>query len=454
MNFKKRPNFVFILMDDMGWNQTGWRSNFYETPNLDCLAKEGMHFSEAYGAAPICSASRASIMTGKSPARLHLTRYIPGDSYPWAKLKRPNEVNRLPLEEVTIAKMLKQKEYKSAMIGKWHLNEDKNYRLGRGGDPKSHGFDYVHTAVKPTYDTSPGEDAHHTISLTDSALHFMRANKNKPFFLYLAFNAIHRPVMEHPNLIYKYQQKRGADLAINNPIMAAMIQRLDMQIGRLMDELKKLKLDDQTVVIFTSDHGGFAQLQSQLPLRGGKSMLYEGGIRVPLIIRWPGIIKSGSQSSVPVVGTDLFPTITDIAKIGNLPLKLDGISLFPLLKQTGELKRSKIHWHYPNYHRWAYMPSGAIRQRGWKLIVWYERSFLGKPHPVSLYNIKEDMGETNDLADKMPQKANQLWDNFKKWKQAVGAQEMSENPQFDSAKALYWSQDVDSNKQSALGQYY
>ncbi len=451
----KPLNFVFILADDMGWNQTGYGgSTFYETPNIDKIARQGMHFTNAYAPAPTCSPSRAGIMTGRYPARIHLTEYIPGDPYPWAKLRAPEMVDRLPLEEITIAEMLKKKGYVSAEIGKWHLNKDKDYELGRPGDPESQGFDFSHPTVKPSYKANPNDDAHHAIEITNEALKFMDKNKSKPFFLYVAHHIVHRPIMEHAGLIFKYKEKRDSDLAINNPIMGAMIERMDTQIGRLLKKIDDLGLTDNTVVVFFSDNGGYDKLQAQDPLRGGKSMLYEGGIRVPFAIRWPGVVKPGSKSDEPVIGCDFFPTFAEIAGVKKTEHKIDGKSLIPLLKQSGGLNRVDLFWHYPHYHRFNYKPSGAIREGDYKLIEWYERSMYNEDHPVSLFNIKKDVSEEHDLADEMPELTQKLWKKLKQWRKDVNAQEMTINPDYDPEKALFWKAGVDPNSADALGEYH
>ncbi|NMB81529.1 MAG: sulfatase, partial [Ignavibacteria bacterium] len=417
------PNIVFILADDMGWNQTSYiGSDFYETPNIDSIAREGIYFTQAYAPAPTCSPSRAGILTGKYPARLHLTEYIPGDQYPWAKLKCPKMVDRLPLEEITIAEMLKPLGYKSAMIGKWHLNTDKFYQPGRVGDAGSQGFDVDHPNDKPEPTDDPTNDAHHAIENTNEALKFIDSNKDQPFFLYLAHTIPHRPIMEHPDLIYKYQIKEGADKLINNPIIAAMIERMDTQIGRVLKRLDEYKLRENTIVIFSSDNGGYDKLQAQDPLRGGKSMLYEGGIRVPLAIRWPGVIKPGSKSDAIVTGTDFFPTFAEMLGIKSLPENVDGKSILPLLKQSGEFSRDAIYWHYPHYHSFGYMPGGAIREGKYKLIEFYDKSFFNQPNSVALYDVENDIGETKELSDQMPEKTKELWDKLKAWRKKVNAQ--------------------------------
>ena len=451
----KPLNFLFILADDMGWNQTGYGgSTYYETPNIDRIAREGVRFTNAYCAAPICTPSRAAILTGRYPARIHLTEYIPGDPYPWAKLLAPDEEKMLPLAEVTIPEMLKSKGYVSAQIGKWHLARDYNYTPGRPGEPASQGFDFEHLTVKPEEDTNPNGDAHHTVEITNEAIKFLEANKDRPFFCYVAHNAVHRPIMEHPDLIYKYREKPNSDRDINNPIMGAMIERMDTGIGELLKKLDELGIADRTVVFFFSDNGGYDKLQAQDPLRGGKSMVYEGGVRVPLAIRWPGVVKPGTKSNVPVIGCDFFPTIAELAGVKSFEQKVDGVSLVPLLRDGRPPARDALFWHYPHYHRFNYQPSGAIRVGDYKLIEWYESSLTGGKHPVSLYNIKDDLGETKDLADKMPDLANKLWARLKQWRKDVGAQEMTVNPGFDPARALFWSPKVNPDSATALGQYY
>jgi len=233
-----------------------------------------------------------------------------------------------------------------------------------------------------------------------------------------------------------------------------MIDRMDQQIGRILDKLDDLDLADNTMVIFTSDNGGLKDLQTQDPLRGGKSMVFEGGNRVPLAIRMPGVIKPGSQSSTPVMGIDFFPTFADIIGMETMPDNIDGESLMPLLQETGNLKRDAIYWHYPHYHRFSYAPSGAILKDEYKLIEWYDRSFFNEEQPVSLFNIYSDIGEEYNMANRNPDKVDELWNELIEWRKMVGAQEMSKNPNFDPSKALFWKTDVDTTSAEALGRYY
>lgn len=433
----KKWNVVFILADDMGYNQVRYHhlTKFYETPNIDRIAAEGMSFTDAYAADPVCSPTRASIMTGKYPARLHITDYIPGNPHPYAKLVTPQQQQGLPLEEMTIAEMLKTKGYVTGHFGKWHLNKDKNYQPGRPGDPGSQGFDEVLTTVKPKPDADPDKDAHHAIEITQRSLEFIEKNKDKPFFCYVAHHVVHRPIMEHKDWIDRYKTKQRMDNPVNNPIMGAMIERMDIGIGQILDKLDELGLTEKTIVIFDSDNGGLKSLQDQAPLRGGKAMVYEGGIRVPFAIRWPGVVKPGSKCSVPVISNDFFPTLAEIVGFEITDKEIDGLSLVPLFKGGNHLDRESLYWHYPHYHHQGYKPSGAIREGDYKLIEWYEQTLLGEDKQVSLYNIREDIEEAIDLAEQMPDRAKAMREKLHAWRKAVNAQEMTVNPNYVPEKA-------------------
>ncbi|MDQ7065448.1 MAG: sulfatase [candidate division KSB1 bacterium] len=434
---QEKWNVVFILADDMGWNQVRYHhiTSFYETPNIDRIAAEGMYFTDAYAAAPVCSPTRASIMTGKYPARLHITDYIPGNKYPFAHLKTPQQARALPMEEVTLAEMFKAEGYVTGHFGKWHLNYDKKYKPGRPGDPGSQGFDVVLTTVKPKPDADPEKDAHHAIQITEHALKFIEDNKDRPFFAYVSHHVVHRPIMEQKDWVNRYKTKPRLDNPVHNPIMGAMIERMDWGIGKILDKLDELGLTQKTIVVFFSDNGNYKKLQDQAPLRGGKAMVYEGGIRVPMAVRWPGVIRPGSQCSVPVISNDFFPTFAELAGSRLRVQPLDGLSLVPLFHGGKKLARKALYWHYPHYHRMGFKPSGAIRVGDYKLIEWYEASLLGWPHQVDLYNIKEDIAETTNLAEEMPQKAKELREMLHAWRREVGAQEMEVNPQYDPARA-------------------
>jgi|ETNmetMinimDraft_35_1059890.scaffolds.fasta_scaffold03237_4 arylsulfatase A-like enzyme len=429
----KSPNVVYILADDLGWNQVGYHgSAFYETPNIDRIARTGISYSNAYAAAPICSPTRASIMTGKTPTRLHLTDYIPGSPYPYQKLSTPKQTQGLQLEEVTMAEMLKDNGYVTGHFGKWHLNQDKNYVAGRPMDPASQGFDEVLTTVKPKYEADPFKDPHHTIEITKRSINFIKNHKDEQFFAYVSYHAVHRPIMEVPDLVAKYEAKPGSDLPENNPIMGAMIERMDTSIGQILDLLDELDLAENTVVIFYSDNGGFLELQSQVPLRGGKAMIFDGGLRVPLAIRWPGLTKANTESTSLVTSDDFFPTFAEM--LDNAPGDIDGVSLMPTFKGESIRKNGALFFHYPHYHHLGYKPAGAVRYGDYKLIEWFEETLLGLEGQVNLYNVATDVGETTDLAAEMPEKVAEMRAMMKAWRQSVDAQEMWINDSPDPAR--------------------
>ncbi len=436
----QQPNIVLILADDLGWHQTGcYGTDFYETPHVDLLAEQGMRFTDAYAACPVCSPTRASIMTGKYPARLHLTDFISGDgkkNWPNEKLQVPDWTMELPLAEQTLAEALKSVGYATGHFGKWHLNKDKNYKLGRPGDPGSQGFDDVLTTHKPgagppsKYD----HDAHHVREITERAIEFIKRHHEvrgaAPFFCYLAHNSIHRPITERQELIQKYRDKEGSERADHNPIVAAMVQTLDESVGLILDQLAELDLASSTIVIYVSDNGCMWGPELLKPLRGGKAELYEGGIRVPLIARWPGHVAPGSTCRVPVTTVDLFPTLLEAAGKEVTDQTIDGESLLPLLEQTGDLQRDAIYWHYPHYHSLAMAPAGVIRQGRYKLIEWFERSIDGieTECALELYDLEQDISEQRDLAAEQPELVSRLYEKLNNWRVSVGAQAMLRNP--------------------------
>jgi len=435
------PNVILIVIDDLGWTDLGcFGSKFYQTPNIDRLAAGGMKFTCAYAACPVCSPTRAGIMTGKYPARLQLTDWIPGrGDGPTQKLLRPDFLKQLPLDEVTLAEALKPAGYVSANIGKWHLGgkgfgpEDQGFDLNVAGSDSGSPANYFYPYRNPNRSMpkleqgEPGE--YLTDRLTSEAEKFIEQNRDKPFFLYLPHFAVHIPLTAKADFIAKYQKTVQPGQHHTNAVYAAMIQSVDESAGRLMSKLKQLKLTENTVIIFTSDNGGLSVKEgpntpatSNSPLREGKGHLYEGGIRVPLIVRWPGVIKpGGSACDVPVCSTDFFPTILEIAGIKSAQ-PVDGVSLVPLLKQTGDFKRDALYWHYPHYAPQGGKPGGIIRQGDYKLIEFYEDGHL------ELYDLRQDIGEKNNLADKMPDKALQLEMKLDAWRRETKAQMMNPNP--------------------------
>lgn len=441
-----KPNIVFILADDLGRHQIGCYGGapFYETPNIDRLATQGMMFSDAYAAAPVCSPTRASIMTGKYPARLHLTDYIPGQPYPYAKLRTPDWSKELPASEVTLPEVLAAAGYISGHFGKWHLSKDKNYRPGRAGDPDTQGFSDVLALDKPEASEAakagadPDYDAHHAREITNRAIAFMERNRNQPFFCYIAHSLIHKPEMEYAPNIIKYAAKPEACNEMGrNPVLGAMVESLDRQVGRVMDTLDRLDLAKDTIVVFFSDNGDYYGREGLKPFYGSKADLYEGGIRMPLIVRWPGTVTEGSRSAALVSSVDFLPTFAEIAGVPLPGSEIDGVSIVRALQQSGGLDRDTVYWHYPNYHSLGLGPCGALRDGKWKLIEWFEKSIDGPSTAgaLELFDLETDPGERNNLALQMPDKAMQLYEKLRAWRERVGAQEMALNPDYDPRRA-------------------
>ncbi|MCC6698792.1 MAG: sulfatase [Candidatus Hydrogenedentes bacterium] len=442
---QKRPNIVFILADDLGRHQVGCYGNpFYETPNVDRLAAEGMRFTDAYAAAPVCSPTRASIMTGKYPGRLHLTDYIAGGDYPNEKLKMIDWTKHLPVEETTLAEMLRDAGYACGHFGKWHLSADKEYRPGRPGDPDTQGFEDVLALDKPeagevaAAGADPDYDAHHTREITDRGIAFMKRNQDKPFFCYLAYSAVHRPEMEYAPRIVKYARKpEASNIMGNNPVLAAMMETMDTNIGRVLDTLDELDVAENTIVVFFSDNGDLYGREGLKPFYGAKADLYEGGIREPLIVRWPQVVKPGTICTDMMSSIDFFPTFAEIAGVELSDPTLDGISILPALTQSASLKRDALYWHYPHYHSLGIAPSGAIREGKYKLIEWFEKSIDGPETEgaLALFDLEADPGERNNLAPAMPDKARDLYEKLRAWRKSVNAQVMDRNDHYDPARA-------------------
>jgi arylsulfatase A len=440
----RKLNFVFLLIDDLGWTDLAcFGSTFYETPNLDRLASQGMKFTNGYAACPVCSPSRAAILTGKYPARLHLTDWIPGRrQWPTAKLLTPSFNQQLPLDEVTTAEALKPAGYPSASVGKWHLGdvpyypEKQGFDLNVAGTRRGSPTSYFGPFDLPNLQGGTKED-YLTDRLTTEALKFIEDNKDRPFFLYHPHFAVHIPLQAKKEMIAKYEPKARGRKLQNNPIYAAMIESMDEAVGRVMRKLDELGIADNTVVFFTGDNGGLMYegrrpdpVTSNRPLRAGKGHLYEGGIRVPLIIRWPGVVKAGSVCHEPACGVDYFPTILEMAGLKTDPKwNVDGKSIVPLLRGQQDFRRDALYWHYPHYSNQGGQPGAALREGNLKLIEFYEDSHL------ELYDLAEDTGERNNLAQKMPQKAAELQRKLRAWRTSVKAAMPTVNPAYDAAKA-------------------
>lgn len=419
----EHTNVIFILADDLGLVQTSaYGSNYYSTPNIDKLAGEGMRFTNAYTAAAISSPTRASIMTGKCPARLHITDFIPGSNNPDTPLKQPDWQMFLPLEETTVAEIFKEKGYRTALFGKWHLSREKFGPESLPHYPGKQGFDDYFVIDKPGKNDDPESDPHKSDSIGNTCVRFIRKNATRPFFLFASFSAIHNPLMDSADSIAYWKNVQDSDKPENNPVIAAMLSRMDRNIGKILETLDELDLAKNTVVIFYSDNGGLAGDALQTPLRKGKGWLYEGGIRVPLIIRWPEIIGKGMVCEEPVSSYDFLPSFCDLIKM-NLPENIDGVSLFPLLREGTPLPQRDLYWHYPHYHNVGMTPGGAIRSGRWKLIEYFEKSLTGQMDKAyELYDLDNDPGETDNLANSQQAIVLDMAARLRNWRNQTGAQ--------------------------------
>jgi arylsulfatase A-like enzyme len=411
---QQRPNIVFILADDLGVNDLGvYGRKDHHTPNLDRLAARGLRFTTAYVASPICSPSRAALMTGRAPARLHITTYLPGRAdAPSQRLLHPPMRQALPLEETTLAERLRAAGYATAAIGKWHLG-------GAGFTPREQGFDVYH-AGQPTTPPSDSEGGKGEYDLTREAERFIDANRDRPFFLYLAHNNPHIPFSAQPKLV-------NANRAAFEPAYAATVQTLDGAVGRLLRHLDNAGLRQRTLVIFTSDNGGLhmpegrhPRVTHNTPFRAGKGYLYEGGLRVPLIVDGPGMAKRRVVDA-PFINTDWMPTLLDIA--GAPVSGLDGISQVRLLGSgTAPPDARSLYWHIPHYTNQGSRPAGAVRDGKWKLVEHYDEG------SVELFDLSADPGETRDLSGSERERTAALRERLRAWRKDVGAQENTPNP--------------------------
>jgi alkaline phosphatase len=441
---QERPNVIVFLADDLGWTDLAcYGSDLHETPNLNRLARGGVKFSDAYSACTVCSPTRAAILTGKYPARLHLTDWIAGHERPFARLQIPDWTRRLEHEYVTIAELLKAKGYKTAHVGKWHLGPESHF-------PESQGFD---VNVGGTNAGSPpggyflpnqlnlpdAQDGEYlTDHLTTAALALIDAWREAPFFLYLPSYAVHTPIQGKPDLIEHYRTKIVAEHKHRNPEYAAMVHNLDENVGRVLAKLDELKLSDRTFVFFTADNGGLSYssgrptaITTNEPLRRGKGSAYEGGVRVPLIVRGPNVAID-AVCAAPVMSIDLLPTIAQLTgnEIPDAAQPLDGVSFRELLSDpNASLTRQELYWHYPHYHPGGDGPYCAVRSGDWKLIEHLEEQ------RVELFNLKTDLGEQTDLAVEQPDKAKELLAKLHAWREAVGAQMPAANPNYDPQRA-------------------
>lgn len=461
-----QPNFVFILIDDLGWKDLGcYGSGFYETPNLDGLAKEGVHFTDAYASCPVCSPTRASILSGKYPANVGITDWIDwsGRVHPCkGKLIDAPYIDHLPLEEKSLASILRDNGYNTWHVGKWHLGKEPYY-------PEKHGFDvniggcylglprhgYFSPYHIPTLENGP-QGEYLTDRLTDEAIGLIEKNDGRPFFLNLWYYSVHIPIQAKKEHIERFEAKvkaMGLDqvktfeegcffpcehkrdrrirrrLVQSDPVYAAMVYSLDENIGRLLKAIDKAGQTDNTVVFFTSDNGGLATAEGSptcnAPLSEGKGWMYEGGTREPLIVKWPGVIEAGSVCSIPVTSTDFYPTMLEMAGLNLMPEQhADGVSLVPLLKGADSLDREAIFWHYPHYGNQGGTPGSSVRCGDYKLIEFFEDG------RVELYHLREDISEERNLAEAEPRLAEELRGMLARWRAEVEAEIPEPNPDY------------------------
>ena len=433
------PNIVFILADDMGWSDlAGYGSDLHETPNLDAFAESGVRFTQAYTASPVCSPTRASILTGKHPARLHMTIWREAANNPPRDraLMTPRTMDHVPHEETTLAEVFKQAGYVTAHVGKWHLGTAGFYPQTQGFDYNVGGslwgapqtFFYPYTGDRyyrePRYiphlgGGQPGE--YLTDRLTDEALRIIDRHQDEPFFLNLWYHTVHTPVEGKPEVVARYEKKVRDGMKHRNAEYAAMVESLDENVGRVLQRIDDLGLADNTIVVFTSDNGGFSndwlgtKVTDNSPLRSGKGSAYEGGVRVPLMVRAPGVTQPGGVTDWPVTSTDFFSTLTTLAGI-EADAPEDGVDITPLLRDpTATLQRGALYFHYPHYYVTT-TPVSAMRAGEWKLLRYYEDD------RVELYNLASDPGEEHDLAAQAPDQAARLRKQLEKWLSEVDAQ--------------------------------
>lgn len=499
------PNIVLFFVDDLGWKDVGcYGSSFYDTPNIDALAKDGVRFTDAYATCHVCSPSRASLLTGKYPARLDMTDWLPGrQDFPFQQFLSADIHQWLPSEEVTLAEALKSHGYHTAIFGKWHLGEEPNGPISQGFDvriPNDWNKGWPRKGYHAPFQLGgvEGKDGDYlTDKLTDEALKYIESKEDEPFFLYMSHFTVHDPIQGRADLVTKYEAKKTAlppileadyvleenpdvknrssveELAImsgeeafrgyrdfsnrmvkikqhqDNVQFAGMVESMDESLGRIRAKLDELEIAENTIIVFFSDNGGMSGANfgnpkrivssnrldtafstSNTPLRGAKGWLYEGGIRVPLIVHWPENGDKGTVCDVPVIGTDIFPTLLEMAGLDLRPAQhTDGASLVPLVKGENSLTRDAIYWHFPHYSNHGYQsPGGAIRSGDYKLLEYFENN------TVQLFNLREDIGERTDLSSTRPQLVDELRDKLHKWREDVGANMMPPNPDYGLRK--------------------
>lgn len=453
---RQQPNVVFILADDLGWTDLGcYGATYYQTPNIDLLASQGVRFTNAYAACTVCSPTRASILTGKYPATINCTDYIPGKKYPYAKMKVPDWTMYLDTAEVTIAELFKANGYATGHIGKWHLGDDpvywpenQGFDVNKGGWAKgapirqrkigTNGF--FSPYGNPRLEDGPAGE-YLTERLADEACTFIQEHQVQPFFLNVWLYSVHLPLQAKTDKIEKYEALKDADNPRHNPTYAAMVEHMDEAVGQIRKTLKKLNLHENTIIVFTSDNGGLIgnaahhkeNITSNAPLRSGKGDRYEGGIRVPCIFSYPQTIRAAWQDDTPICSPDFFPTLVEMANLETKHvLNVDGVSLNKLLRREKPLDKRDLFWHYPHYHNEGAVPYSAVRSGDYKLIHNLETN------RYELYDLSQDVGEQRNLAGQQLDKGNELKVLLEDWTKQVAAQMPDLNPQYDAQRADYF----------------
>jgi uncharacterized sulfatase len=433
----KRPNILFLLIDDMGWPDVRcYGHEFHETPVIDSLARQGVRFTDFYAATPVCSSTRSTIQAGQYSARTAITDFIPGHWRPFEKLVVPQIEHHLSQGVQTPGDALKAAGYNTGYFGKWHLGNGAEFA------PDQHGYDVTERQLGKEFNAWRDKKPRGPKSidfLTDAAIWFLEQQQDRPFFLTVSHHAVHIPVEGNRVTTQKYRDKPKPQTGVNHPIYAAMTEDLDTSIGRILDTLDEIGVADNTIVVFASDNGGLRKIytgvgevvSTNAPLRDEKGTLYEGGIRVPMIVRWPGVVPAGSTCSTPATTADLLPTFCQMAS-AKLPRQpIDGNSLVSLLRDPkSQLNRTSIYFHYPHYHHSR--PAGAIRSGPWKLLEFFDTG------EVELYHLGKDIGESTNLATQYPQRAKQMRAELAEWRRESGARMPTVNPKYDPERASEW----------------
>ncbi len=439
---EEKPNVVLFFVDDLGWTDlSAYGSKFYQTPHIDQLAAEGMLFTDGYSSCTVCSPTRASIMTGKYPARIRLTTFIPGHDRPFARYAPPPDwIRYMDHAEYTLAEALKDEGYQTLHLGKWHLGEDEKYwPENRGFDTNLGGWSvgaprlvrnqyggYFAPYGNPRLNDGP-EGEYLTERLAAEAVRFIEGQKNEssPFFLNFWFYTVHTPLQATDEKIAKYAAFADSSYHHHNPVYAAMVEHLDDAVGRVMQALKDANLDDNTIIIFTSDNGGLisqgniSHVTSNYPLRSGKGDMFEGGVRVPFIVRWNNKVTSNSVNSTPVISNDIYPTILGLTNSkgrDDQNKEMDGVDLTDLLLRGRSISREALYWHFPHYHPGGAEPYSSIRKGHWKLI-----DVFGSDGPM-LFNLGNDIGEQHNMAAVKPDVVHELQTDLDNWRDALRVQ--------------------------------